>query len=131
MAAPVEEIPYTREELQRDPKFPPLRGLLCPHCEMRIPQFADIAEDDRSRVLYLLNQQRVLMAIKELQAATGAPLAFAHLWVVHRGRALPPEGEDPTPCPYCGKPLRTALAKQCRHCKRDWHDPANVKSLRA
>jgi hypothetical protein len=30
------------------------------------------------------------------------------------------------PCPYCGEPLRTAFAKQCRHCGADWHDPANV-----
>jgi hypothetical protein len=30
------------------------------------------------------------------------------------------------PCPYCGEPLRTAFAKQCRHCGVDWHDPENV-----
>ena len=30
------------------------------------------------------------------------------------------------PCPYCGQPLRTAFAKQCRHCGTDWHDPENV-----
>jgi hypothetical protein len=28
------------------------------------------------------------------------------------------------PCPYCGQPLRTARAKQCRHCKKQWHDRA-------
>ena len=33
---------------------------------------------------------------------------------------------NPAPCPYCGGLLRTALAKQCRHCKMDWHDPDNV-----
>ena len=30
------------------------------------------------------------------------------------------------PCPYCGKPLRTPMAKQCHHCKMDWHNPDNV-----
>ena len=35
----------------------------------------------------------------------------------------PPE---PGPCPYCGQPLRTSIAKQCRFCKRDWHDAMNV-----
>jgi len=35
-----------------------------------------------------------------------------------------------TPCPYCGGMLRTRLAKQCRHCGRDWHDPDHVTDLR-
>ena len=30
------------------------------------------------------------------------------------------------PCPYCGQALRTAFAKQCRHCGMDWHDSENV-----
>ncbi len=30
------------------------------------------------------------------------------------------------PCPYCGSPLRTPNAKQCRNCGTDWHDPINV-----
>ncbi len=29
--------------------------------------------------------------------------------------------KKPTPCPHCGKNLRTALAQQCRHCGADWH----------
>ncbi len=29
--------------------------------------------------------------------------------------------KKPTPCPHCGKTLRTALAQQCRHCGADWH----------
>ena len=33
---------------------------------------------------------------------------------------------DGGPCPYCGELLRTAFAKQCRHCGMDWHDPTNV-----
>src|SRR5262245_41906337 len=35
-----------------------------------------------------------------------------------------------TPCPYCGGMLRTRLAKQCRHCGGDWHDPDHVTDLR-
>jgi hypothetical protein len=37
-----------------------------------------------------------------------------------------PEPRNITPCPYCGEPLRTAAAKQCRHCKMDWHDPERI-----
>ena len=38
----------------------------------------------------------------------------------------PPEEPATAPCPYCGQPLRTPSAKQCRFCRRDWHDPDNV-----
>lgn len=29
--------------------------------------------------------------------------------------------QDAPHCPYCGKKLRTAEAKQCFHCSADWH----------
>ncbi|MDJ0941760.1 MAG: hypothetical protein QNJ00_18490 [Woeseiaceae bacterium] len=32
-------------------------------------------------------------------------------------------------CPYCNGHLRTAKAKQCPECLRDWHDPDNVRRL--
>jgi hypothetical protein len=34
---------------------------------------------------------------------------------------------DTAPCPNCAQPLRTPRAKQCPHCKLDWHDPENVR----
>lgn len=34
-------------------------------------------------------------------------------------------------CPYCAAPLRSASAKQCRFCKRDWHDTLTVRTLKS
>lgn len=34
--------------------------------------------------------------------------------------------EPGPPCPYCGEPLRTSSARQCRFCGTDWHDPDHV-----
>ena len=35
----------------------------------------------------------------------------------------------PKPCPFCGELLRTGIARQCRHCKMDWHVPENYRLL--
>ena len=37
-----------------------------------------------------------------------------------------PVPKPTSPCPYCGSPLNTPLAKQCLSCHMDWHDPNNV-----
>jgi hypothetical protein len=106
----------------------PARGPYCPHCNQRIPQFAELSEADERRVRELIRQFRWIMAITELRAATECPLHWAQLWVEHRGRPQP-DRHKPTPCPYCGEPLRSSLAKQCRHCRRDWHDPERLRWL--
>jgi hypothetical protein len=57
----------------------------------------------------------------ELRRLTGCSIGWAKIWVLHpNGPNV--EGAEMTPCPYCGAPLRTKQAKQCRHCKRDWQD---------
>jgi hypothetical protein len=93
---------------------------------MFIPQFADLTESDEIRIRRLILEGRMWMAIEELDAATACGLGWAKLWINHRGK---PEVFYQTPCPYCGRELRSSEAKQCRHCNRDWHDPNNLTTL--
>jgi hypothetical protein len=116
--------PYTRAELATAGGWPD-RGPHCPHCNQRIPQFAELSEADERRVRELMRQFRWIMAVIELRAATGCPEHWAKLWVEHRGRPQP-DWRKPAPCPYCGELLRSSLAKQCPHCRRDWHDPLHI-----
>ena len=37
--------------------------------------------------------------------------------------------ENLPPCPFCGEKLRTPVAKQCRFCKRAWHDENELNWL--
>lgn len=128
----MDEAPYTRAELEGISEGWPARGPLCSHCHLRIPQFAHLSEVDERRVRRLTLESRPNMAIAELAAATGCPLPWAQLWVEHSGRPrVEVDGEEPAPCPYCGMPLRTSLAKQCQHCRRDWHNPQRLKWLGA
>jgi hypothetical protein len=117
--------PYTREEILAAGNLPPDRGLLCHRCEATVPQFKDLSDRDESRIRQAIRENRRMMAIAELRAATGCSLTWAKIWVYHDGRPKALEDET-TPCPYCGLGLRTSLAKRCRHCLRDWHDANNV-----
>ena len=115
---------YSRAEVIAAGDGLPERGALCHECGATIPAFAELAEADELRLRRLIRGGRSLMAMEELRVATGCSLPWAKLWVQHEGRPKP--ATVPPPCPYCVEPLRTPLAKQCRHCRRDWHDQENV-----
>ncbi len=105
----------------------PTRGPVCPKCGARIPQFADLIEEDEALLRKLILEGRKIMAMHELRDRVHCPITWAKIWVSHGGR---PDAIGTTaPCPYCGKPLKTALAKQCPHCNMDWHDPNKPKRL--
>ena len=110
---------YRREELSADlPRFP-ARGAMCHVCGTVIPAFVDLVPEVEARLHQLIRNGQSMMAMHELVAATGCPLRWAKIWVVHDGR---PRAKFPgPPCPFCGKPLRTSRAKQCPHCLSDWH----------
>ena len=115
--------PYSRKEIENFKDLFPDRGLFCPKCKTFIPQFADLNDEDKHRIKELILNGRNIMAIKELESITGCTTRWAKIWVNHSGKPTP-EFPGP-PCPYCGKPLKTSLAKMCFHCKMDWHDTDN------
>ena len=121
---------YTKDELLRlCADELPMRGERCPKCGAVIPQFADLSEKDEGRLRELMRQGRMIAAAQELRFLTRCPVSWAKIWAEHYGR---PDAVGTTaPCPYCGKPLKTALAKQCQHCNMDWHDPKHPKRLGA
>ena len=120
--------PYTREELLLAENMFPAKGLFCPRCKTYIPQFQDLTPANEKHLKQLIADDHRIQAMKELKNLTGCSLGWAKIWVLH------PSGPEPlphqtTPCPYCGRYLRTKVSKQCRHCKRDWHNPDNVTQL--
>jgi len=108
------ESPYSREEIKELGHESPKRGLLCPKCGARIPQFRDLSDSDRIGIRQLIANNQKMLAMRDIRTATGCSSGWAKLWVIHQ--------EATVPCPYCGEPLRTSMAKQCRFCGRDWHD---------
>jgi hypothetical protein len=121
---------YTKDELMSLPiDALPARGERCPKCRAIIPQFADLTEKDEGRLRSLIRDGRKMVAMQELRSLTSCPISWAKIWVLHSGRA--DAAGTTAPCPYCGKPLKTALAKQCPHCNMDWHNPLIPKRLGA
>ena len=129
LSVPMEKESYSRSEVIAAKAKMPQRGPICHECGARIPIFEELAEADEWRVRQRIREGLPLMAMKDLRAATGCSLDWARLWVEHAGKPKP--AKEPTPCAYCAMPLRTSLAKQCRFCRRDWHDADNVVALGA
>lgn len=110
------KLPYTRLEVtQLSEDSWPNRGEFCESCHAWIPKFADISEDEVSRLRSLDKMQ----AMKQLKEKTGCSLRWAKIWAMH------PNGPESRyvgpPCPHCGEPLRTERAQQCLSCGADWH----------
>ena len=119
---------YTRDEMSGlSAHAMPERGPVCPKCNLHIPQFADLPEGEEARIRKLIREDRKILAVQELKTLVRCPPAWAKIWVSHSGH--PDAIGTSAPCPYCGKRLETALAKQCPHCNMDWHDPLNPKRL--
>ena len=100
----------------------------CSRCGHQLPEFPDLTHAQRLELRRMIDTSGSIVAIKRLREISGCDLREAKLWVHHRGIAG--QGHEPlVPCPHCGKPLRSAQAKQCRFCKLDWHDPHRVHRL--
>jgi hypothetical protein len=121
----MENQKYTREELKNFGEGFPDKGLFCKKCKTFVPQFEELGDQDALRIKKLAHSQSIL-AMQELKFITGCSERFAKIWVLHEGK---PEVIYNFPCPFCGKQLRTSEAKQCRFCKRDWHDERELKWL--
>ena len=112
---------YSREELTdvQSGEFPK-RGKFCEKCKTWVPQFKELDDHTESRLLDLIDSQRSIEAVRELEAAIGCNRRWSKIWVAHSGK--PTKVDLGPPCPYCGGTLRTNLAKQCQHCFKSWHD---------
>src|SRR5262245_27686461 len=119
----MQEDSYSRAEVIAAGHTLPERGPTCHKCGSHIPIFEDLSEAEEDRIRECMENGSMVVML-ELSKATGCSLEWAKLWVHHNGRA-----EEPSPCPYCGKPLRTSSSKQCRFCLNDWHDESKVVSL--
>jgi len=92
---------------------------VCDHCGARIPQFAGLSESDAARVRQLIREMKPQQAARELAHFVGCDPRLARLWVEHRGSPL--QVRPGPPCPSCGEPVATSMAKQCLKCGADWH----------
>jgi hypothetical protein len=118
---------YFNHELKGLADEPPRMGRYCEKCKVRIPHFLDLPPVVESRARGRARGTAKPTAIAEIRAATGCPESWAKIWVMHLDGPHIDQLYEGPPCPYCKKPLRTKVARQCVECGMDWHDPVNVK----
>lgn len=90
----------------------------CPECEGLIPEF-EFSEDFGARLEELKARNDRMEIMKELRRASGCDLPTAKDWIAHKTYTIVPKPK--AYCPDCGARLRTAKAKQCWNCNKDWH----------
>ena len=78
---------------------------------------------DREEIWRLLSLGQNVRATRYYRQASGLNLVEAKEAIEELLAYNPPTPVIPEtkPCPYCGSPLRTAMAKQCFVCGSDWH----------
>jgi hypothetical protein len=89
-----------------------------------IPKWRDLTAADRNEVSRLLSQGQSVSAIRYYRQASGLGLEAAKQAIELLLEYDPPVPIVPEtkPCPFCGLPLRNALARQCFECGADWHE---------
>jgi hypothetical protein len=118
---------YTPEEIALAEDITPTKGEFCPVCKTYIPYVLGMTPEVAAQIRVHLSGEQSSVARYALRKLFGFPLGWVKIWWIHRDGLHEPPPE--TPCPYCSLPLRTPYAKQCRHCRKDWHDLNNIKFL--
>jgi hypothetical protein len=103
----------TKDELKL---LPENEWKLCERCGSAVPEFA--MPEALQAELETPSKASPIGVLQRLRQA-GASFETANTWIFHHMKYC----REPctTPCPQCGKFLRTPQAKQCRFCGADWH----------
>ena len=97
----------------------PDRGTYCPKCECHIPTFSSICPETELEIRAINDSMAQMNRLIEI---TGCPKTWAKIWATHPDGPHRKFGDNNAPpCRFCGKQLRTKIAKQCVECGADWH----------